>query len=163
MLGKRIKITGLAIAIGYLLISCGGLSTKQKTAASDALKSMNKISAATEVGVNYPQYGQMVIEAKAQVNEAVAVLPDGNLKKELNAAMDAYADSMKIWQHKLNNRSLFSDEPDSYTLIQKYSLKTTSFQFQGRPIDAADPAQALQTVWGTARTHLDKASKMLNK
>ncbi len=33
------------------------------------------------VGVNYQQYGSLVIDAKASVNEASAVLPDGELKK----------------------------------------------------------------------------------
>ena len=50
------------------------LTEKQKAAAADAIKALGRIDAAVEVGVTYQQYGQLVIDAKAVVNEAERIL-----------------------------------------------------------------------------------------
>jgi hypothetical protein len=47
--------------------------------------------------VSYQQYGPLVVDAKAEVNEALASLPSSELKSQLNAAMDAYADAGTAW------------------------------------------------------------------
>ncbi len=39
--------------------------------------------------VNYQLYGQLVIEAKVEVNEVAAKIPDGELNGELISAIDA--------------------------------------------------------------------------
>ena len=56
--------------------------------ADDAVSALRKLEAASQVKPSLMQYNQLVIEAKARVNEASAVLPDGELKQELNAAVD---------------------------------------------------------------------------
>src|SRR3954470_23947495 len=81
------------MAATTFLSNCGGLSSKQRSAVDDAMKSLRKLAAATQVGVNYQQYGMLVIEAQAQVNDALAVLPEAELKTEMNAAMEGYADA----------------------------------------------------------------------
>src|SRR5438046_598475 len=99
-----------AVIVAQLVAACGGLSSKQKTAASEAVAALRKVHAATQVGVNYQQYGMLVIEAKDKVNNANATLPDGDLKNKLNAAMEAYTDAGQAWGAKVSNLSL---KPDS--------------------------------------------------
>lgn len=72
--------------------------------------------AATQVGVNYQTYGQLLIEAKAKVNEAVKSLPDGELKTEMSRAMDSYADAATVWGRKIEGHNLYGDnsEPDKH-------------------------------------------------
>lgn len=107
-----------------LCVSCGGLPSNQQTATDDALKALRKVGAATQVGVNYQQYGSLVIDAQVAVNEAIRVLPEGELNREINAAIDAYVDAGQIWNAKIQSST---DELDTYsvsgkTLIRKYSL-----------------------------------------
>jgi hypothetical protein len=148
----------------YLLAACGGLSSKQRTAASDSLKALKKIEAATQVGVNYQQYGQLVIEAKAQVNEALSVLSDGELKKELDATMDAYADAGQAWGVKISGHGILKqNEEPGKTLISKYSLKAevpSIAKSLGAIVHSDD---ALQVIWGEARKHLERASSLLKE
>jgi hypothetical protein len=86
------------------------LNEKQKAAAMDAIKALGRIEAATEVGVNYQQYGQLVIDAKAVVNEAERILPAGSLLTNLREAMDAYRDAGRDWDRKIRYSSLTFEE-----------------------------------------------------
>jgi hypothetical protein len=156
---KQTFLATLIVAANFLT-ACGGLSSKQQASADEAMKALRKLGAATQVGVNYQQYGSLVIDAQAQVNDALAVLPEGELKKEMNAAMEAYADAGQVWSKKIADRGIYSDSEPGMTLIPKYSLRTEK-AYSGSM--RADPDDALQTIWGAARRHLDKASSLLQQ
>src|SRR5215213_5897598 len=112
MRDKHARLSIISITIFSLLAACGGLSSKQKAAAANALKALQKLNAATEIGVNYQSYQLLLIEAKTQVNEAESVLSDGELKSELSAAMDAYADAGDAWGAFIREGK--GDEVDSF-------------------------------------------------
>lgn len=149
-----------------LLSACGGLSSTQRVAADKALKALGKIKAATEVGANYQQYGSLVIEAKADVNEASRVLPKGDLNNELNATIEAYADALKAWQSKINDDDyLYQSSEPGTTLISKYSLQTGSkgINAYGEDVRVASATDALNATWRVASTHLDRVPALLAK
>ncbi len=165
MLQKRFPQL-LTTFIIILLVACGGLSSKQRSAAEEAMKSLRKISASTQVGVNYQQYGVLIIDAQAQVNEALAVLPDGELKNEMNATMESYADSLQVWDAKikagsgrLGSGKMFTGSSPGSFIIPKYSLPTTANSYGLG--ESADSDQALKIIWGVANKHLDRASILL--
>jgi hypothetical protein len=159
MLQKRFPQL-LTTFIVILLVACGGLSSKQRSAAEEAIKSLRKISASTQVGVNYQQYGVLVIDAQAQVNEALAVLPDGELKNEMNATMESYSDSLQVWGAKIKSGTgeIHTELNPGTVIIPKYSLPTTDSGMLGKSIKGD---QALQIIWGVANKHLDRASILL--
>jgi hypothetical protein len=159
MLQKRFPQL-LTTFIVILLVGCGGLSSKQRSVAEEAIKSLRKISASTQVGVNYQQYGVLVIDAQAQVNEALAVLPDGELKNEMNATMESYSDSLQVWGAKIKsgNGEIHTELSPGTIIIPKYSLPTTDSYYLGKSIKGD---QALQIIWGVANKHLDRASILL--
>jgi hypothetical protein len=175
MRNKSTMLWALVAAITVqLLTACGGLSSKQKTAASEALAALKKIQAATQVGVNYQQYGMLVIEAKDKVNTAHAMLPEGQLKTELDAAMDAYTDAAQAWSIKFREFStyLYAGEEPGKTLIPKYALQT--FEHKRSVLNASGniiriddqaslPDAALPHIWAAANTHVDRASSLLNQ
>src|SRR5262249_54764044 len=92
---NRSSLTPILIIL--LSVSCGRISAKERSALEAAVKALRKIEAATQVGVNYQQYGQLLIDGKAQVNESSAVISDGKLKQDINWTMDAYADAGTVW------------------------------------------------------------------
>lgn len=166
MLQKRFPQL-LTIFIVILLAACGGLSSKQRSATEEAMKSLRKISASTQVGVNYQQYGVLIIDAQAQVNEALAVLPDGDLKNEMNAAIESYADASQVWGAKIKAGSntfgsgkIFTELSPGSFIIPKYSLPTTDSGGLGQ---SADANQALQIIWGVANRHIEKATELMNQ
>jgi len=75
----RALAIGLAVVVSFSALSCGGLSGEQKKAVDEAMASLGEVSAATQLGANLQQYSSLVIQAQADVNEAVAKLPAGEL------------------------------------------------------------------------------------
>lgn len=144
-----------------LLAACGGgLSAEQRSAANDALKALRKVEAATQVGVNYQQYGQLAIEAKAATNQAVASLPDGELKSEIVAAMEAYADAGDAWGKAIND-NFYSNAKIANDLKQKYDF---DYQKSSATLSKDDwKSLMLSMIWATARNRLNKATSLLEK
>lgn len=88
------------------------LSESAKKATMDAIAALRKVQAATLVGVNLIQYGPLVIDAKAAVNQAFPQLPEGELRTALSSAMDAYADVLSLWS-----------KSDTSLAIDRYPLR----------------------------------------
>ena len=149
-----------AFAVGAI-IGCGESPAKrqaeaQKEAATEALRALKKIQAATQVGVTFFEYGPLVIEAKAIVNQASSVLPLGDLRTELELAMDAYADARAAWDE---TKYLRSYQEPGRTLIPKYSLKTKNasrprYHIEHEFISTSD---AIRAIWAAADAHLLRA------
>src|SRR2546423_328903 len=174
------------LTIFSLLAACGGLSSKQKEAAANAMKALQKLNAATEIGVNYQNYQPLLIEAKTQVNEAESILPDGELKSELSAAMDAYADAGDAWGAfirygkgdeesflRLNNPEPWMPATEGQAIArrlkEKYKLQTTddiaSILTNRLSEESKDNSiirsRTLPVIWSAAKEHVDRASKLL--
>jgi hypothetical protein len=133
------------------------LSPQAKTAARDALKALRKMAGATEIGINFQEYGSRVIDAKADVEEGLRQIPDGDLKTEISLAMDAYADAAKAWNEMIRYDFLMVKFEPGATFQKKYSI----------PVDTSigDPIMrrnvVLSTIWQAARTHLERAESLL--
>jgi hypothetical protein len=132
------------------------LSPQAKAAANDALKALRKMASATEVGISYQEYGTRIIDAKAEVDEAIRQLPDGEVREHISLAMEAYADAARAWGQMLRYDFLIvMREP---TLPEKYSIpvdKSTS-------IPAMSKNDVLTTIWRAAKTHITEASSLLD-
>jgi len=167
------------VAVCLYLFGCGSsknasvdapvgssLSAEQKSAVGDAVKLLRKVDAATEVGVSYAQYGPMLIDAQASVNEASTALPEGELKNELKLAIEAYKDAYLAWQ--ITNKQGFITVGQSIPqgiaegshLVKKYSIPLT-FPNDPEKTSLVSKEDALNTIWKVARTHIDKASSLI--
>ena len=135
------------------------LSPQAKAAARDALKALRKMAGATEIGINFQEYGSRVIDAKADVEEGLRQLPDGELKTEISLAMEAYADAGMAWNGMIRYDFMLLNFEPGATLQKKYSI----------PVDRSlgDPVMTrnavLSTIWQAARAHLDKADALLGQ
>lgn len=126
--------------------------------AHDALASLRKIQASTEVGVNYQQYSSLLIDAQDKVNNATRVLGDGPVRTEITLTMESYKDARDVWQEKLEGETQLTSVTDpGKILIPKYSLKTTSeYHYQ-----VCDADKALHAIWFDANLRLEKLSKLI--
>lgn len=135
------------------------LSSQAKAAARDSLKALRKMAGATEIGISFQEYGSRVIDAKAEVEEGLGQLPEGELKTEISLAMDAYADASKAWNEMIRYEFLIVKFEPGATFQKKYSI----------PIDTSlsDPIMrrdvVLSTIWKAARAHLERAESLMPK
>ncbi len=134
------------------------LSAREMVAARGALKALRKVAAAEEVAPNYEQYVELLLEVKGEVDGYLADLHPGEVKYELNSALEAYMDLLRAWNatRGLLTIPIIGYEPQR-TLIVKYGI----------PIDRRgdmpimDFQGAVFTIFKAAREHIDRASALL--
>jgi hypothetical protein len=130
-------------------------SSQSEAAATKALRALRKLAGATEVGISFQEYGTRLIDVKAEVDEALSQLPDGEVKNEIKLAMEAYADAGQGWNASLGrNETLFPDLEPGRSLMLKYSIPIDNSI--GMPL--LPRSRVLSTIWGAARTHIERAA-----
>ncbi len=124
-----------------------------------AYTALRKLSAAAQIGLPYGQYGSLLVEAKAMVDESLATLPEGAIKASLAAASDAYTDAGQAWGTAQALGVLpIAAEPGA-TLMKKYSIKpavNALGQEDRLMLDAT-----LTAIWAAAKAQLDNVAPML--
>jgi hypothetical protein len=137
------------------------LNQKQKAAVADAVKALAKIKAAVEVGVSLVQYSQLVIDAKAVVNEAERILPASEILANLSGAMVAYKDAATVWNRKLNTtRVLFTKEDGLEDIVARYTLPSREWKpgnLEKKGETAVYFDVGIQFIWAVATDKLAKA------
>src|SRR6266487_1838433 len=121
--------------------------------------------AATEVGINMRDYGQLVVEAKAVVND-VGPNPSANkgasMQKELETTMQAYTDALTIWNTYIKFDVIFLDVdlPNQLPGQMKNLHNTYRFPIQNNPVRYIKRDIALTTIWEAAKVHLSRATEL---
>lgn len=165
----------VALAVASLLLTCGGHSSQQNTAAREAVTALRKIEAATQTGVAFANYQPLLIDAKAKVNEASAKLPDGELKRALADAMNAYTDAFDGWQKTMSGGIMIAASPSEEQLknavavaelVQKYNIPMTQVgrdSMTGKPMQYVSKDALLSTIFKAGSSHVERASKLLGE
>jgi hypothetical protein len=135
--------------------SAGSAPPQDPALVSEALKTLRKVQAATEVGMNMSDYSKLVVEAKAAVNDALSALSDTDLKKEIEVTMQAYADGLTVYNLALQERSdgflVGTSSPQAQKLNDIYH-----FTPQPPAIISKDVALS-EYIWKVASIHLQCA------
>lgn len=143
----------VVIFVAFSWACNGQMNEKQKLAVDTAISSLGKLAAAIDVGITYADYGSLLIDAKAQIDAANLILPEGNLKSELNASLDAFVDAREVWKAKRDRETLFPNYEPGKTLVSKYSLET---KVDWQDDTVVDPDYAMQAIWKVAKDHYNK-------
>jgi hypothetical protein len=128
-------------------------------AARKAYQALRKLADAVQLGLPYPQFGNLLIEVKPTVEEALAALPETALKADLKEALAAYVEGGQAWAAMQVTGALpIATEPGA-TLMKKYEIKPSV-----NALGAADHLRldvTLSVIWATAAKRLDNAAPML--
>jgi hypothetical protein len=88
-----------------------------------AYTALRRLAEAGQLKVPYSQYSAQLFEAKAVVDEALGVLPDGAIKIDMTRALGVFTDAARAWGAVTrNDRIPINTEPGS-TLMEKYKIK----------------------------------------
>jgi len=160
----------MKILLGLLFLICSiGLSgcgksqeqLNRENAVQQSIKTLEKIEAASQVGVNKIQYQSLLVEAKTAVNQSNEILPESELKIELNAAMESFSDA--------NN---FGFDPKAFVIFgftsdevrainKKYRIDQSPDNKLGQ--GSVENGVALKIIWTAASEHLKKAKDLATK
>jgi hypothetical protein len=154
----------IAICIGAVVPACGrkdGLSGAQVQTARDSIRTLHKITSAIDIGVTYQQYGQLLIDGAAEIDDAKKRIPDVELGKQISGSFDCLVDARRAWAKSIEGKSDFdrqsvymSDEVGK-ALRSKY-CNALAWRGQAVSVD-----EARQFLWAVARLHLDAADPLL--
>ena len=154
MTQKRILFTFVSIiAFCLAIVSCG---SSPNPAASDALKELRKMSGAVEMGLNIQEYTKRMIDMKAEVDEKLSQVPDGELKQEIKAAQQAYIDAKTLWNSAATYDNVYATGEGNKALFTKYNIPINT-------MERAEKRVALGLVWAVADKHIEKATNLNNK
>jgi len=168
----------LVAALCLLIAACG---SAERQATGDALDALGKIDAALKVKVVYADYGRLVADAQAKVDKTSSLLSDGELKAELNAAIDAYKDAKWAWEISnqapapaFGNRDSFllaaglqdikalsfdrKSQTKARELLRKYTIVSGSESDTRLTLISTD--DVLQAVWKAAHKHIERAESL---
>jgi hypothetical protein len=130
-------------------------------AARKAYTALRKLADAAQLGLPYGQYGNLLIETKAIVSEAMATIPESTLKTYLAQAMDAYTDAGQAWSAMQTKGNLLIATEPAATLMNKYSIRPDVNQ-----LGQADHLRldtTLSTIWAAAGNHLNNVAALLKQ
>jgi hypothetical protein len=174
----RQSATLSATITATLIVAACGQTEKRKSPTQDAIRALRKVEASTQVNSSYSQYSELVIDAKAEVNEVPRVLPDGELKSHLNDAIEAYSDAAKAWLamgETLHGTYLGNRNEPGTTLSRKYDIDLDPVKVAGQKYEDAlkeignpnyeSPMKRsiLDKIWAAARDHLNQASGLMER
>lgn len=131
------------------------LSIKSNDEAANAIKSLRKLAAATDVGVNFQDYGRRVIDVKAEVEDYLTRVEDGYRKEQIRLSMQAYADAGSAWNEMIRYDFMLPEFEPAKSLQKKYSIPTVT-----SPGGSATMPRriVLSTIWAIARKHIENAA-----
>lgn len=134
----------------------------QDEGATRAWRALRKLAGATEVGINFQEYGSRLIDVKNEVDDATSRMPAGDLKLELNLAMEAYVDAGQAWNQMIRYDFMLPNAEPGLTLIKKYSLQPVELVPGNRSTLALPRNYVLTTLWATARLHIERSNAEIN-
>lgn len=156
-----------ALSLSVFLLGCLNTQPTIPEEAKTAHKALQKLQAATQTGISFNNYAELLIDARAAVNSAEIKLPaasqkilkDGydfapeyrleSVNSQMQKAMDAYQAAKTVWWHKITNKNL-SDTPEGKVILSKYAFLVSA---------ETDEDTAIQRFWDRA----DVAMRTLQK
>lgn len=173
MLRTKLLLIILTVGVSFLAVSCSSntnipansnapIATATATpkptphpAAQNALKALRKMAGATEMGINKQEYSSRMIDLKADVEEQLAQLPEGELKKELKSALEAYIDAKSLWGTFDEFVIPFIEPADK--ILPKYNIPGR------KKNDAPRLSLVLSVIWKEADRHIERAEQLLSQ
>ncbi len=142
----------LLLSFSLAVVSCG---SSPNPAAADALKELRKMSGAVEMGLSLQEYTNRMIDMKAEVDEKLSKVPDGEMKQEIKAAQQSYIDAKTLWNSAVTYDNVYPRSEENKAIFMKYTFSKVG--------ESVPKEVALSEVWATANKHIEKATEMNNK
>jgi hypothetical protein len=148
-----LTLTGTALRAETPASSPAGgpvLTTEQRAAAETALRDLRKLRSATQVGLVRADYQNRLIDTKADVDEQLRKLPEGEVKHEITDAMQVYVDTSTLWQCMIQSeyKRLFK-KTAGYDVVLKYGLPWRNGNFRTK-FSEADTQTYIPGLWKIA-------------
>lgn len=131
-----------------------GYSEKQQAAIKAAVLALRKLSDVTVIGVTYRDYKTKLADSKNIIEDAVALLPQGETRKQLMDAWSPHIKAVQWWDTMLNMRSL------RVSPKEREDLKKELPKIKMEALDSASREEILSACWAEAAEQLQPLIKL---
>jgi hypothetical protein len=144
-------------------------------AARKAYAELSKLAEAAKIKLPLGQYGNLLIDTKLVIEDAMTEISDYGLKAEIARALEAYYDAGQAWgaaraydtgrrtwgaARVIEQRIPIDSEPGA-TLMRKYRIKPGVNRL-AQP-DHLELDEALKTIWAVASARLNYVSTLIRQ
>lgn len=137
-------------------------------AAKLALKQINRLGAAAEVGISLRDYGTKIADVSGEFKDAINVIPDSELKRELQGAFGEHILAREFWSAMLDaGYSEVFQKVYCPKLIELYQMTPCIIQgvfnnaTKRMPVTESSKREVLSLPWAKARKHIATAQMLL--
>jgi hypothetical protein len=165
-----VTIRSFLFASAFLLLS--GCAPRVDHADFEQLyRSGKAISSATEVGLNYSSFSDLVQKLASEVSiakDSANNQPEKNMTDAYQEALTAYRDSLVVWKNEIDGagydwipKGEIYVEDELRPIIAKYALATQerSIEITGHRFETI-PEASIQVIWARAGKLLDAGSRI---
>ncbi len=131
------------------------------TAVRKAYEALRKLSEAAKIKLPLGQYGNLLIETKPVVDEALTEITEYTLKVETARTIEAYTDAGLAWGAAPPNGRLPIDSEPAATLMRKYQIKPGVNRLG--QADHLEIDTTLKTIWAQAEARLNYIAALLRR
>ncbi|MEI7841950.1 MAG: hypothetical protein WCI39_02865 [Gallionellaceae bacterium] len=168
MLRSKFQFIAISLCLASLVSACnpndnksnGAVTTASKPApspaAQSALRALRKMSGAVEIGISSKEYGSRMIDLKAEVEELLTQLPEGEVKKEVALALQASIDAKAAFEVGTTADGI---TPTYFEPVKSLMLK---YEIPKRG-EWIGPVFLVKTIWKAADKHIERATQVLNQ
>lgn len=130
-------------------------------AARKAYAALRKLAEAAKIKLPLGQYGNLLIETKPVVDEALMEISEYTLKTEIARVMEAYIDAGQAWgAAQANGHVPINSEPGT-TLMRKYQIKPGVNRLG--QADHLEIDTTLKTIWAAAGARLNYVAALIRQ
>lgn len=134
-----------------------GLSPRSAVVFRETIKSLQRLGAASEVGVDLATYSSLLSDAKIRASESSAVLPSGQLLQEIEAALAAFMDAKRAWELSLKQSDYLSTKDSQFDAWNRiYDLRVDVNR-----VSKIHRDPLLEAMWKAARSHMNSAASRI--
>lgn len=132
----------------------------------NALKSLQKISAALEMKMTQDDYHHRIAREKSEFEEKLVELDEGKFKNEIKDALQAFIDAEQIWSSPTLVGFVIMDNEPAKSIFAKHDVPATNdlqkiYDEINRGVapKSTGKTEALSLIWQKANLHIEKAKQ----
>lgn len=129
--------------------------TAEASAISSCITSLQKMSAATSVGINYLEYGRRLVDVATEVSAALNDAPEGQSRTEILNTINDYKAASTVWKISLDEGydTIWVRNPSLFILLEAYGAPLKYSNDLGEAY--IDRGVALTTIWVYAESRTE--------
>ena len=124
------------------------------SAAESVMKALRRLGSATEVGITFRDYGQLLVTELANIDEGMRSVPDGPFKEAVLKSRQAYLDAREMWSDSIQGTYVSTFRISAEPVFRRYGIDMSALEDSNfRKTSSIPKVIFLSPIWAAAGRH----------